>query len=75
MYLLFVCLQNEAKEGDELWREEIENAEDVPWFSKSDPIQQSVFNYDEVEKISVKMGIAFPTVKDILKSLQADYLV
>ena len=37
--------------------------------------QQSVFNYDEVEKISVKMGIAFPTVKDILKSLQADYLV
>lgn len=38
-------------------------------------MKQSVFNYDEVEKLSVKAGIAFPMVKEILKSLQADGLV
>ena len=38
-------------------------------------MQKSVFNYEEIEKLSVKAGIPFPTVKEILNSLKADSLI
>ncbi len=37
-------------------------------------MQRSVFNYEEIEKLSIKAGIPFPSVKDI-NSLKADSLI
>jgi hypothetical protein len=34
-----------------------------------------VFNYEEIEKLSIKAGIPFPSVKEIINSLKADSLI
>lgn len=38
-------------------------------------MQKSVFNFEEINKLSIKAGIPFPMVKEILNSLKADSLV
>lgn len=38
-------------------------------------MQKDVFNYQEIDKLSQKAGIPFPSVKDILNSLRDDSLV
>lgn len=38
-------------------------------------VQKSVFNYEEIEKLSIKAGVPFPQVKEMLNALRADSLL
>ena len=37
--------------------------------------QQDVYNYNDIEKMAPKVGIPYPSVKDVLTSLKDDSLV
>lgn len=65
------------KEGpwSQLRLKAVEDAAYLPRYGKLCVKQRSVFNYEEIEKLSIKAGIPFPSVKEIINSLKADSLI
>lgn len=75
LLVYFAYINEEKGEGTQLRLKAIENAANFPRNSTSSLSKKSVFNYEEIEKLSIKAGIPFPSVKEIINSLKADSLI